>query len=112
MISVGPDKSDASSAAAASCCSCQERRPAMMTLVSRAVGGIFLLPTLADLSKHTSNGRFRERWSLLGRNSDPQRALLDEPDLTRQRLDLYSSFLDGDPQRHPGQEPRLVTHRL
>src|SRR5437588_7217 len=89
-------------AAAGPCCSCEERRPATTTLVSRAVTRwAFSLSTFADLAEDLLDRRLRELRSLLGGHRDPEGAPLDDVDLAGERLDLDLSFLDRDPQRHP-----------
>src|SRR5436305_4374398 len=113
MMSPGPARSTASSAAAGPCCSCEERRPATTTLVSRAVTRwAFSLSTFADLAEDLLDRRLRELRSLLGGHRDPEGAPLDDVDLAGERLDLDLSFLDRDPQRHPREDSRLVTDRL
>lgn len=82
-----------------------------MTLVSRAVARwTFSLSTLTDLSENLFDRRFGERWPFLGGYCDPERASLDNLDLARQRFDLDLSFLDRDPQRHPGKDSSLIPY--
>src|SRR4051812_2611694 len=113
MTPPGPAKSAASSAAAGPWCSCEARRPATMTLASRAVApSAFSLPTLADLSENLVDRRRGERWSFLGGHRNPEGTSLDNPDLAGKRLDLNLPFLDPNSQRHPGKDPSLVTDRF
>ncbi len=51
---------------------------------------------LADLSAHPFHGRLSERWSLLGRDGDPQGPLLDDTDFAWHGLDLNLPFLDSE----------------
>src|SRR5436305_10202159 len=113
MTPPGPAKSAASSAAAGPWCSCEERRPATMTLASRAVApSAFSLPTLADLSENLVDRRRGERRSFFGGHRNPEGASLDNPDLAGKRLDLNLPLLDRNPQRHPRKDPGLVTDRF
>jgi hypothetical protein len=84
-----------------------------MTLASRAVTRwASSLSTLADLSQNLIDRRFGESGSCLGRYRDPEGASLDDLDLGGKRLDLDLSFLDRNPQRHPGKDSGLLTDRF
>src|SRR5204862_1185908 len=98
MTSPGSARRAANSAAAGVWCSCEERRPATMTLVSRAVARrTSSLSTLSDLSENLLDRGLRERWPLLGRHRDPERSSLNDLDLAWKRLDLDLSSLDRNP---------------
>src|SRR4051812_35655642 len=102
MTSPGSAKRAANAAAAGLWCSCEESKPATMTLASRAVArGSFLLSTLADPAENLFDCSFREGRPLLDRHRDPERPSLHEFDLAWQRFDLDLPFLNRDPQRHP-----------
>lgn len=74
--------------------------------------GFDSLPTLADLSENLVDRRLGERWSFLGGYRNPEGTSLDNRNLAGKRLDLDLSFLDRNPQRHPGKDPSLVTDRF
>src|SRR5436305_14937445 len=113
MTSPGSAKRAARAAAAGSWCSCEESRPATMTLASRAVARrSFLLSTLADLAEDLFDRRLGERWSLLDGHRDPEGPLLNELDLAGQRFELDLPFLDRDQQRHPRKDSSLGADRL